>query len=230
MWGFDPRRPRRPNCHPPPHSGLSDSSLSGASISRTLELSNFTLTLAGHTFTASDASSAPTVQFEDGVFVGVTFDINTSGITSYLYTSVSMSGLDVTAVPPVGDPFLVAAQVERAALNVDFKNAGGNATAYKMTVKVETQNGEKANVSFNVPAMTTAAQLRDLVAAALKDKKGIEVEKSGDDRLSFFGTKDDQLVRVRFDGVNLQQITAMTGKAVAAGNVTPKLNLKGVDK
>jgi hypothetical protein len=198
--------------------------------SQSLTLSNFALTLAGHTFTESDASSAPTVQFENGVFVGVTFDIDTSGVAGYPYTSLSMSGLNLTAVPPVGDPFLVAAPVERASLVVNFKSAGGNLLAYNITVKVETQTGGKANATFTVPANATAGELRDAVYAALKDIKGIEVDMSSDDRLIVHGMKDDQMVRVRFDGNAIQQLNAIRGIPVPGGNSTPKLNINGTDK
>ena len=198
--------------------------------SQSLALSNFALTLAGHTFTAADAASTPTVQFENGVFVGITFAIDTSGVAGYPYTSLSMSGLNLTAVPRIGDPFFVMAPAERSALTVDFKNAGGNLLAYKLTVKVETQSGTIANVDFQVPASATAGQIRDAVSAALDGVKGLEVKLSSDDRLIVYGTKNDQLVRVRFDGTAVQQLGAIKAIAVPGGTVTPKLNINGADK
>lgn len=199
--------------------------------SQSLALSNFALTLAGHTFTASDAQSTPTVQFENGVFVGITFNIDTSGVANYPYTSLSMSGLNLTAVPRIGGPIFVMAPAERSALTIDFKNAGGNPVVYKLTVKVETQNGGTiANVDFNVPANATAGQIRDAVSAALDGVKGLDVRLSSDDRLIVFGTKTDQLTRVRFDGTAIQQLNAIKSIPVPGGNVTPKLNINGLDK
>src|SRR5262249_40738338 len=162
-----------------------------------LVLSNFSLTLAGHTFTASDAQSAPTIQFANGEAVGITFEIDTSGVASYAFTSLSMSGWNFTAVPPVGDPFIVADAPQRSQLTIDFKDAGGNPLAYNLTVKVETQSGTIADKTFQVPA-TTSAGLRDSVYGVLKDIKGLEVEWISDTRLIVKGTKDNQLKRVQF--------------------------------
>ena len=127
-------------------------------------------------------------------------------------------------------PLLVLASVIEAMPHeyvVEFKNAGGNAAAYKLTVTVVSQTGTKADVFFPVKAKITAGELRDVVRAALKDVKGIEVEPDGDDRLRVKAAKNEKLLSVRFAGSALQQHTSLKGYPVGKGGITLNLKMKG---
>ena len=132
-------------------------------------------------------------------------------------------------MPPEGDPFLIAAAPERSALVINFHNAVGNQTPYNLTIRVTTQNGLKANATIPVKANITAGELRDVVYAALKNTKGLDVEWTSDDRLIVYGTKNDQLTQIRFDA-NVQQVNLIRGSTVPTGNITPKLNINGSDQ
>jgi hypothetical protein len=107
---------------------------------------------------------------------------------------------------------------------VDFKNAGENPAAYKITVTVVTQTGIQADIDFDVPADTSAGLLRDAVYAALKDCKGIEVKMIGDDLLRVKAVKNGKLLCVRLDGVALQQHTSLKGF------IALELKMKAADK
>jgi hypothetical protein len=103
---------------------------------------------------------------------------------------------------------------------VDFKNAGENVAAYKLTVTVVTQRGVKANIDFPVPVAISAGELRDAVYAALKDCRGIEVKLIGDDLLRVKGTKNDRLMRLRIDGNVLQQLNSLKEYPVVIASIT----------
>jgi len=86
--------------------------------SQSVPLDDFVLILAGQTFSSTNASSgtfttAPTAEFTNGVFAGLKFAINTSGLPDYPFSSVSMNGLIVTGIASVtGQVFQIAAPVE----------------------------------------------------------------------------------------------------------------------
>ena len=127
-------------------------------------------------------------------------------------------------------PLLVLASVIEAMPHeyvVEFKNAGENAAAYKLTVTVVATTGTKADVFFPVKANITAGLLRDSVYGVLKDCKGIEVEPDGDDRLRVKAAQNEKLLWVRFNGSALQQHTSLRGYPVGEGGITLELKMKG---
>jgi hypothetical protein len=77
--------------------------------SQSLPLMNFALLFAGQTLTPATGTftTSPTAQSEYGEFEGITFAITTSGIGGFPYSSVSVSGLTVTAVAAVTGQILV---------------------------------------------------------------------------------------------------------------------------
>src|SRR4029079_17333319 len=93
--------------------------------SQSLSVSNFTLNIAGQNLTEASASftTLPTAEFAYGEFKGLTFAIDTSGISGFPYTSMSMSDLDLTVQPQVGDPINVTLAPKRTVLVVDFSGA-----------------------------------------------------------------------------------------------------------
>jgi hypothetical protein len=198
--------------------------------SQSLALTDFSLSLAGETLTpaTADFTTNPTAEFEYGQFVGLSFAIDTSGISGFPYTSVSMSGLNVTAQPPVGDAFIVAAAPKRTSLSVDF-SAAGNTTAYELTIWVYLDGLNRTDVTITVSANTTGPGLRDAVWAALKDE-GIDVTMSGEGRLVFQGTAANQFKMVRFNATSTAINNLKVAESTAVGNIAPKLNINGTDK
>jgi len=199
--------------------------------SQTLSLTNFNLNLAGSNFAFGTANytTPPTILFEFGEFKGVNVAINTTG-PGFAYTSVVLTGINAVVTVVGGQQFFVAAPPERTALVIDFSGAGGNPLGYEIRIRVDTQAGNQADISFNVAANTSGGILRDLISTVLKDK-GFDVERSGDARLIVQSKKkDDHLVKVRFDGTALQQLGAIKGRGVNSGIVTPKLNINGADQ
>lgn len=198
--------------------------------SQTLSLASFNLNLAGSNFAFGTANytTLPTIQFEFGEFKGVNVAINTTG-PSFAYTSVVIAGINAVVTVVGGQQFFVAAPPERTALVIDFTGAGNNPLAYDIRIRVETQAGNQADITFNVGANTSAGTLRDLIYTVLKDK-GLDVEKSGDARLTVQSkNKNDHLVSVRFDA-NVLQINEIKGRGVNIPLVTPKLNINGANK
>lgn len=113
---------------------------------------------------------------------------------------------------------------------IDFRNAGENAAAYKLTVTVVTAKGIQADIDFTVPADSSAGLLRDAVYAALDDCKGLEVKMIGDDRLRVKAVKNGKLLCVHLDATALQQVTSRKGCPVGTGAITLKLKMKADDK
>lgn len=70
--------------------------IDSSQASQQLPISDLIVTIGGSTFTGTDFTSAPTAEFANGVFLGVTFTIN-SLPAGFAYTSVSVSDAVVTA-------------------------------------------------------------------------------------------------------------------------------------
>ena len=62
--------------------------------SQSLPLTDLTLVLDGHTFLVADFASTPTIQFQYGLYQGITFNLDTSTVPGYPFVSISMSGDD----------------------------------------------------------------------------------------------------------------------------------------
>jgi hypothetical protein len=200
-----------------------------ALATQSLPVDNFKLTLAGETFTDADTANPPTAEFEYGLFVGLTFAINTSGIAGFPYTSLAVSGLDFTAQPLVGQPISVLQKPERTSISVDFSNAG-TTTAYDLTIWVYIDNLNRIDVTFKVAANTTGGGLRDAVFAILKDK-GVDVTAVPGDRLVITGTKDNQFKGIRFNTTGMQSVENLTKAGrVQVDDIDPFLNVNEVSK
>ena len=111
---------------------------------------------------------------------------------------------------------------------VDFSGAG-NTTAYDLTIWVYLDGLERKDVTITIGANTTGGGLRDLVYTALKNE-GIDVTLAGDNRLIFQGTADNQFKTARFNATNTAINNLKTVGFTPVGDITPKLNINGIDK
>ena len=150
------------------HVGTIDYTTPWASVDETLatqslSLSDFSLTLAGHTFTASNFASTPTMQFAYGEYVGLTFSLNTSGVSGYPFLSLAMSasdtitGVDATTLVNVNaalvakpDAVVMNAvagpQVGSSNCTVMWKNCDG---ASSVTIIIFDANGNPIGSAIN---------------------------------------------------------------------------------
>jgi len=83
--------------------------------SQALTPAAFNLNIAGHNFALGSASftTAPTLLFANGDFVGVNFALDTSAVPGFPYSSLAMGGLNVTAIQTgTGQQFFATAESE----------------------------------------------------------------------------------------------------------------------
>ena len=198
--------------------------------SQSVTLSNFSLQLAGQTFSAADAQSAPTMQFENGVATGITFGIDTSGVANYSYTSLSMSGWNITAVPLVGDPFLVAAPPKVAALNVNLSTYNSSGFNHTLTVQYKLADNTTESIDIPIAGGTAATDVRNLVYSVLKDAK-LDVTPLEGSRLLVKGTTNSQISEIRFTVNNPPVLWKgpSSGGKIPTGQITPKLFVNGTE-
>jgi hypothetical protein len=213
-----------------------------AQASQSLSLSNFNLNIAGQNLREGSANftTAPTANFSYGEFTGLTFAINTSGLSNFPYTSVSMSGLTVTAQPLVGQAVNVTADVPHTMLSLDFKDVA-NTFNYSLKITVRLADGTSNDITITIESGTTAGGTRDAVLSALQDLringKKLDVEALGDTRLKIKGTDASDLKEILLDGAkdpntgNDPGIVSVSRAArISTTAVTPKLFLNGKEK
>jgi hypothetical protein len=135
--------------------------------SQSLSPMGFNLNIAGQKFTYGSASftTAPTLLFEYGEFKGLSFALNTAA-AGFAYSSISMSGLDVTAIQAgTGLPMLARAE-KTVGTPVGFINLaplGTQANAYTLTIKFKAADGTTFEQTYNIGANTSAADVTTLV-------------------------------------------------------------------
>jgi hypothetical protein len=142
-----------------------------ALASQSLPAIGFNLNVAGKNFTVGSASftTAPTLQFEYGEFKGVSFALNTAG-SNIGYSSISMSGLDVTAIVAGTNQSLFANAQKDAPKPVGFINLaplGTQANAYTLKIKFTAADGSTFEQTYNIGANTSAADVTALVLESI---------------------------------------------------------------
>ena len=173
--------------------------------SQSLTPTAFNLNIAGHNLASGSASytTAPTLLFANGNLVGVNFALDTSAIPNFAYTSLSMSGWNVTAVPIGGGlpMFVAAAPVMEPVLVIDFSTYNSTSTAHTLRVRWKPSDGTDEAVLIPIPAGTDPGVVRTLVASVLEDN-GLKVTEPGETKLRVKGTAAGKLTELRLDTMN----------------------------
>lgn len=177
--------------------------------SQSLELTNFNLNLAGQNISQSTPDVVftvlPTVQFRNGVLVGVTFNVDTSALANFPYTSIWMNGgMQISAQPPVQPPPIgippphVGQANQRAFLMLDFSNAK-TGVSYRIDLVVKDANGNTLmSGPINIGAGASAEDIRDAVAASLGDT-GLEVTIKPGNKLMIQSKGNKKLGQITYD-------------------------------
>jgi hypothetical protein len=149
--------------------------LDSTDASQSVDVTNFAITVAGHTFTEANAdfTTDPTAQFEYGVFVGLTFAIDTSSVGSYAYDEVSMSDMTVSAVL-TGTSTIVTAGVAavRPQALISFNQAANHTSTTQLTgvtqirIRLVDENGYIYDYAPTIPEGYTVG---DAVTAAVSN-------------------------------------------------------------
>lgn len=137
--------------------------------SQSLTPTAFTINIAGQNI-VSGFTTAPTLTFSNGDFVGINFAVNTSALVGFGFSSIALSGLNVTAVQAVtGTPQYTLADVTVGTPVgfINFAPLGTQANAYVLKVKFTAADGSKFEQSYNVGANNSAADVTALVVASI---------------------------------------------------------------
>ena len=152
--------------------------------SQSLAVSGFNLNIAGLNLAQGSASftTPPTAEFEFGVFQGLTFTINTSTTPNFALTSISMSGMNITAIVTGSGQQLqsnvVAAQT---ALVLDFSQVT-TGKAYVIHFSLKKADGtllETADITISADA--TRAQIVDAILTAFDGNQTFTVTADGNE-------------------------------------------------
>lgn len=204
----------------------------GSSVSRAPE---FNLNIAGQNFTYGSASytTAPTLLFEYGEFVGVSFELDTSAAPGFAYSSLAMSGLDVTAiVAGTGQQLFTAAAKRQTMASLDFTNTY-TTDAVNITVKVTFADGSTKQEIVLVPASSDAVTVRAFIWSTLDDMEGVKAVLDAGNRLEVKGT-DKLLKSIEFtagkDNLNRDPgIVYLKAKVLGTADVTPVVKVNGTE-
>lgn len=212
-----------------------------AQAGQSLSLSNFTLNIAGQNLTEGSANftTAPTAQFANGDFVGLSFAVDTSALANFPYTSISMSGMNTTAIAGGTTLTTVAAELHTM-LSVDFKDVN-NTFTYSLKITVRLADGTSDDITITVESGTSAAGTRDSVLSALQDLringKKLDVQPVGETRVMIKGTETSDVKDVLLDGGKDPNtgndpgiVKASRATRVSTNAVTPKLFINGKEK
>lgn len=175
------------------------SSVDPDQASQSLPLSDISLVLDGHTFLASDFATTPTMQFQYGLYQGITFNLDTSTVPGYPFVSISMSGDDTVqavdastlqtvngtlASKPDGAIVKTAKGTGVASIDVtvSWKNCTG---ATSVTITAYDANNNRVGLANNpttkakdkqtYTVQTTEANATVTVVAVIKDKNGAAI-------------------------------------------------------
>jgi len=144
--------------------------------SQSLPLSNFSLSLAGQTFTSANATfiTSPTIQLANGTETGVTFAIDTSAVTGYQYSSLSMNGEGtLTAIDAITHaPVNVIVLADNVQFEVDFAQAK-TMVSYRIEIKLfnKPQGGQQVGTTqiITLGASATVDDIRGFFKGAMTD-------------------------------------------------------------
>ena len=157
--------------------------------SQSLALTNFVINIGGRTFTPSSTDvtfvTAPTAQFEHGILVGITFELDTSAVGNGFYTSVCMDG-SLTLTGAYGSTELQTVAAEQGSVTIDFN---GVATNQKLYVEVVVQTGVEADmktIRIDFAANATAQTIRNAIKVELT-QVGYRTDVSGQTELVVAG-------------------------------------------
>jgi hypothetical protein len=135
--------------------------------SQSLALSAFNLNIAGQNFAYGSASytTAPTLQFEYGHLVGVTFAVDTSAVTGFPYASISGASGTITAIDIVTSlPLSAPAKSKNASVVIDFNAITIPTTTQgeqEFSIRVTATDGTQMSVSVMVKPGDTKTEVRD---------------------------------------------------------------------
>lgn len=197
-------------------------SVDDSQASQSLALSNFTLTLAGQVLTPANASftTSPTMQFAYGEMTGITFAIDTSGISDFPYAGVSAEGMTLSAVDDNNETAVAPMAPKKGTVTLDFnlvkgkKTGAGIIDAGTLTVKVTLQSGTVITATVNFSSGISTATLAESIAAELEDQ-GLASATANGDRVSFTGLQNDPIKSVEVS------ITNNSGPGWSAGGTIP---------
>lgn len=165
--------------------------------------------IAGQNIAVGSASytTAPTLQFAYGELTGVNFAVDTSVAPGFAFSSISMTGLNVTAVVTgTGQQILAPVDVKVTMLSFDFSQIQPAAYDYSLTVTVSYADGTNKSVTFTVETGTTGGGLRDMMVTALKSV-GVDAKAVDGNRMIVEGTADKNVSFVKFEAPK-QAVTA----------------------
>lgn len=191
-------------------------SVNASRASQSLALSNLTLTLAGKVLTQANASftTSPTMQFAYGEMTGITFAVDTSGVSDFPYASVSAEGLTLTAVDANNNAVVAPMAPKKGTVLLDFGTTQGTVTAAgqidagSITVKVTLQSGTVITSTVEFSTGISRAGLATLVAGDLEDQ-GLGSATATGDRVTFGGLQNDPIKSV--------ELTITNNKGVSTG-------------
>lgn len=142
--------------------------------SQSIPLTTFNLNIAGQNFTYGSANftTNPSALFEYGEFKGLSYVINTSATPGFAYSSVSQSGMTITAVPNVGQPVFTSMVVAQRSIVLDFTQVT-TGQSYVFRIRLLKGDGTAIESSgwITVSADATRADITDAVATALSGGK-----------------------------------------------------------
>jgi hypothetical protein len=167
--------------------------------SQSLTPAAFNLNIGGQNFAYGSASytTAPTLLFANGEFVGVNFALDTSLVPGFAYSSLAMGGLNVTAIQSgTGQQFFTLAAPKVSMLSFGFGECGAADYTYSLRAAVTYANGTVKQVDISVEKGTTASGLRDMIQVALK-AEGVDAVVQGEN-LVLKGTEANNLKTVSF--------------------------------
>ena len=149
--------------------------------SQSLTPTSFNLNIGGQNFSVGMASftTAPTLLFAYGEFQGVNFALDTSATPGFAYTSVSMSGLNVTiVVAGTGQQLQMVAQKSQQVLILDFAPIT-TGREYQIDLVFRKGREEIVRLQLSIGANATAADVADLVATSLAGNMTITAKVNG---------------------------------------------------
>lgn len=187
--------------------------------SQSLTLTAFNLNIAGQNFTYGSASytTAPTLLFEYGDLVGISFAVDTSMVFGFAYSSISIANGIATAQLAANGQFINAPVANQtASVIIDFSAisipaAGQGAVEVKIRVTAGTT---VQSVTVEIQPGATKAQVRNAFQDALTSV-GFSAVSDGDTGLRIKGTtgaNPAQLLKVEtfFFGANPPRLATRT--------------------